>query len=405
MTTGRNGRPGDGHDPADGREHGAGHGRPGGPEGHDGQDPADAEALHQLMRDVVSGIQPSPDALDHLRRAVPARRARRRHTAIGAAAAVLVTAVTVPALMSTGVVPGPLGDDGRTNAAHSGRNDGGEPYGGREAAGPAGGAADEGPDGGTGGEGTTSPAEPTRGSSSSPDGTDAAGAASPRCARDQLGEPVVRVGEPQEDGSVHGSFRLANVSGDSCRVPGGDQLTATARGAADPAAVTVLEHTGDGRVTGLPGPGTSDELVLRPGDSYQVRFAWLPDTARGANGCPAPPEEPASGSPGPGPEPEPEPSTGDGTTGGTGGTEAPGDVEGGEEAPGDGATPSEAGGMKPLSDSGSGTGGSRDDDGRGAATAVVLRYVPATGEPAVPPAYLDDVCAGTVYRTGALPAD
>ncbi|MCX2970476.1 MULTISPECIES: hypothetical protein [Streptomyces] len=397
--------------------------------------PGDEEALRRLLRDAVRDLEPSAGSLDHLRRAVPARRARRRHVGVGLAAAVLVGAVAVPAF-TTGVVPSPLGGGERGESAHSADGNGAEePYGGRDATGQdAGGAG-----GGQGTEGAerggTGSTEPSQGGSPSPDDTADLGASSPLCLRDQLGEAAARVGDPDPTGARYGGFTFTNVSGDSCRVSGSaDQLTAAAQGSADASAVTVLDHTEGGRAQGLPSPvGVPDELILRPGESFQVRFAWLPDTTRGAGGCPAP-ERPAD------PRPEPEPSEGgttsgsgtggsggsggsgstggSGTTGGTGGSAGSGGPggEGGQDHPtGTGGTeqpPSgtdgesapaaqEASGLSPHSDSG-GSGG-RTDDGEGAATAVVLRYTPAAGGPDAPLAHLDDVCAGTVYRTGVLP--
>ena len=43
----------------------------------------DEEALRRLMKAAVQGIEPTPDALHHLRRAVPARRAHRRQVLVG----------------------------------------------------------------------------------------------------------------------------------------------------------------------------------------------------------------------------------------------------------------------------------------------------------------------------------
>ncbi|WP_340560063.1 hypothetical protein [Streptomyces sp. GSL17-111] len=401
-----------------------------GPEGLPRGGPEDEPELRRLLRDAVRDVEPSRDALEHLRHAVPARRARKRQIMVGATAAVLVTAVSVP-LMTTGVVPGPLGADERTNAAHSTDAGGGKPYGGRDSAG-ADGSPDAAADAAHPEDGLS--AAPTEGTTRSPDDP-GLGSSSPRCLRDQLGEAAAQVGDPDGGGVVHGSFRLTNVSGDSCRVDGDDQLTATAQGEADAEAVTVLDHTDGGRATGLPSPSESDgALILRPGESYEVRFAWLPDTARGPAGCPVP-------------EPEPEPSEGgtdgsgasggDGGSGGGDGSEGSdggdggqvtgggsggdGGTEGGDQVTGGGAgsdggsgggeqTPpsgdsgpdtSEPSGMSTLSDTGTGTSGG--DDGAGAATAVVLRYTPAAGEPTVPRAHLDGVCAGTVYRTAPLP--
>ncbi|MBW1597896.1 hypothetical protein [Streptomyces sp. JJ38] len=377
--------------------------------------PEDEDELRRLLQDAVRDIEPSRDALDHLRHAVPVRRARRRHAMIGAATAVLVTAVTVP-LMTTGVVPGPLAEDDRANAAHSTDAGSGKPYGGRDTTGAQGeSSGDEGTgDGGAASRPSTSP---------SPDDTDGLGPSSPSCLRDQLGEPEAEVGKPDEDGVIHGAFRFTNVSGESCRVGAADQLSAKARGEADATAITVLDHTAGGRAPGLPEPPeVVKELILRPGESFQVRFAWMPDAERGPGGCPAPDAEP-----------DPEPSEGgtsggSETTGGSGGDDGgaqsgDGGTEGGEEttsgstggggteggeqtatSSGSGPEQNEPSGLTTLSDTGTGSGEQVDEaEDEGAATAVILRYVPAAGEPSAPTAFLGGVCAGTVYRTGVLP--
>ncbi|MCZ0980185.1 hypothetical protein O1L60_17650 [Streptomyces diastatochromogenes] len=45
----------------------------------------DELALRRLFQDAVSGLEPSHGSLEHLRRAVPARRARKRQALVGAA--------------------------------------------------------------------------------------------------------------------------------------------------------------------------------------------------------------------------------------------------------------------------------------------------------------------------------
>ncbi|MBW1604395.1 hypothetical protein JJV70_20270 [Streptomyces sp. JJ66] len=372
--------------------------------------PAEEDALRRLLHDAVRDIEPSPHSLDHLRRAVPARRARRRHVTVGLVAAVLVGAVTVPA-MTTGVVPNPLGGDERARTAQGGPGGPGEPYGGREQAGQDGGGADGGGKGPQDGERPgEKPAEPAPGASPAPDDSAGLGASSPLCLRDQLGDATARVGEPDANGARYGSFSFTNLSGDSCRVTEDtDQLSATGQGAS---AVTVLDHTEGGRATGLPSPASAPhELILRPGESFQVRFAWLPDTARGADGCVAPDPSPA---------PEPEPSEPGATPGGGGGSGGAGG-EGGQEkttepepSAGDesGTTSSDDGsapaarqepGLSTQTHGGTGSSGQGDSGPGGTASAVVLRYTPAAGEPQAPAAHLTNVCAGTVYRTGVLP--
>ncbi|WP_461030017.1 hypothetical protein, partial [Streptomyces sparsus] len=380
---------------------------------------AEEEALRRLMREVVGDLQPSDRSLDHIRRAVPARRARRRHTLIGATAAVLVAVVSVPALMHTGVMPGPL-NDRHANAANSDRADAGRD----ELNDLPGGAAgepsgrDAGRSSGAKGKDQEASSSPSEGGTASPGSSDDLASTSPRCTRDQLGDARARVGDPDGQGRVYGSFRLANVSGDTCRVKGSDELVVSALGEADASAIQVLDHTEGGKATGLPSPSTADaNLILRPGEAYQVRFAWLPVNAGG--GCKADP------GPGPAPSPAPEPEPTDPTTGGSqsGGSQTGGSGDGGSETGGGsqtgggeggdsdsagteggdettaGGMQDEEGGMSTLADiaTGGGTAGST-------ATAVVLRYTPAAGAPQAPLAHLKNACAGTVYRTGALRA-
>ncbi len=72
---------------------------------HEAADPGapslDEDALRRLLHESVQDLEPDPTALEHLRRAVPARQARHRQVLAGVAAAVLVGGAAVPALFST----------------------------------------------------------------------------------------------------------------------------------------------------------------------------------------------------------------------------------------------------------------------------------------------------------------
>ncbi|MDG4862885.1 hypothetical protein P8605_32580, partial [Streptomyces sp. T-3] len=59
----------------------------------------DELALRRMLRGAVQEIEPSDNALDHLRHAVPARRARKRQAVVGMAAAALFIGTAVPALV------------------------------------------------------------------------------------------------------------------------------------------------------------------------------------------------------------------------------------------------------------------------------------------------------------------
>ncbi|MFC7510300.1 hypothetical protein ACFQV4_00890 [Streptomyces thermocarboxydus] len=72
-------------------------------DGRDEQSPdgLDSDELHlrTLLHQAVQDVEPSDGTLDYLRRAVPARRARKRQALVGAAAAALFLGTAVPALV------------------------------------------------------------------------------------------------------------------------------------------------------------------------------------------------------------------------------------------------------------------------------------------------------------------
>ncbi|MGW4705839.1 hypothetical protein ACWEP1_36530, partial [Streptomyces sp. NPDC004285] len=59
----------------------------------------DELALRRLFQDAVGDLEPSLGSLEHLRRAVPARRARKRQAIVGAAAAAVLIGTAVPAFV------------------------------------------------------------------------------------------------------------------------------------------------------------------------------------------------------------------------------------------------------------------------------------------------------------------
>ncbi|MEE1941483.1 hypothetical protein V1L54_19070 [Streptomyces sp. TRM 70361] len=372
----------------------------------------DERSLRLLLRDVVQDVEPSPDALDRIHRAVPARRARRRQLAVGAVAATLVAGFAVPVLTQSGVVSRVL-DGTSTSAADGTRQDGGSATGehggdsarveadgslrdGEEAAG-APGRDDHSADG--------RPAEPGTDDTLAP--------VSPVCLRSQLDDGGTGAEPAGAGGQVYGVFRITNVSDSSCRVTGPDTVSATVLGGTGDGDVTVVHHTGGSRATGLPDPGSAPEsIILAPGRSYEVRFAWVPDEG-GAPGCP-----PSSG-------PSPTPSGGsgsgssggsgsggtDGTGGGTGGTGGEtGDGTGTSTGSGDGVEGGDA--LPEESPDGTGTNAAAPQlgydtggpDGGTASPRVLLRYVPAAGEPRIGRVEIANACAGTVYRTEPLQA-
>ncbi|MBB1245408.1 hypothetical protein GL263_17830 [Streptomyces durbertensis] len=189
-----------------------------------GLDSADEEALRRLLRDAAGEPEPRPDALEHIRRTIPVRRARRRNALIGVGAAALAVGVTLP-LMRAGVVPGPLNAHNSANAAQSA--DAAASGAGAAVDGSAGGERHTGPDGSRGdAKGKDDDPVPHE---DAPDHEELAPTA-PSCTRDQLGQPVVSVAEPNNNGRIYGHFRLTNVSDETCRIKGGGELTATGGG-------------------------------------------------------------------------------------------------------------------------------------------------------------------------------
>lgn len=339
----------------------------------------DELALRRLLRGAVEELEPSQGALDHLRKAVPARRARRRQAVVGMAAAALFVGTAIPAFVHVSNSGG-ASDDRPSIAGH-----------GQEAHGGTGGEKDA--DGGKKGAGQPSD-EPTskdekkkkdkekgkeKGSSGSDDtdsgsgGDDAPGtaaASAPTCDPSQLAGSA-GAGVPDAEGKVYGTFRIANVSGQECAVAGSGAVSFQAMGAADPARINVVEHTSGDAATGLPDPSLETTgLVLAPNMSYEVKFAWVPTDT-----CP-------TVDPTPDPTPTEDPSTG-GTT--------------------DGGAASGGGGEGETEQTGTETQLGSEDGGTTADGSVSVSHTPDVGSPSSQ-ATISNACAGTIYRTGVLAA-
>ncbi|MFH8621359.1 hypothetical protein ACH4A8_05540 [Streptomyces vietnamensis] len=354
----------------------------------------DELALRRLFQDAVAGMEPSPGSLEHLRRAVPARRARKRQAVVGAAAAAVLIGTAVPAFVHV-AASGGVSAAHPVNAGHGEQAQGGTGTetgieGGKSSTAPAGtvspspGAAD-----GTSGKPPRPGADASGGD---PRATLGAGPDSaPRCAADQL--VVTREGAEGADteGKVHGTFRIANASGQNCAVADAGVVGFEARGAADPALISVVRHTAGDGGSGLPDPSQeASALVLKPKGSYEVKFVWVPSETCPTTGTtptptPTTPTEPpvtptptATSSGGTG-NPDPSASTDSGGTG-TG----PGAGTGSEE--GAGAAPQLV-----------------HEDGAPADGSVVVNHTAAPGGPTAS-AVIPNACAGTIYRTGVLSA-
>ncbi|MET7639539.1 hypothetical protein [Streptomyces sp. NPDC005438] len=296
--------------------------------------------LRRMFQDSVRGLEPSPEALTQIRRAVPARRARKRQALVGAAAAVLLCGTAVPALVHAGVMNGGS-DDRPANAAPSDpshREDDDQTGKGDHDSSPppkhsdSGGKGDGGRDGDTGGK----PSPTQGGNAGTGDSNGTYGAKAPSCGREQLGQGTGQSGVPDGNGRVYGTFRVVNVSSESCTVDGTGQVGASPIGQADASRIRVSDSS---EAAGL--PRSSSTLTLRPGQSYVVKFAWVPDEG----GCPTS---------------TPDPGDTGADNGGTGQPE------------------------------------SQDDSGG----SISVTHIPAAGDPAAASTVVNNACAGVVYRTG-----
>lgn len=334
------------------------------------------EELRNLLQSAVQDLEPSPDSLETLRRAVPARRRRRRHAVVGAAAVLLLGGTAIPAMLHV-ANGGDDADDRRANAASSseahvttGGTQGGTNS--RHSDRPAG---KDGEKSGKDGKKTGSDKGGAKDGSTEESGGPAADPAatmdvtSPACLRAQLGGGSGSLGTPDAEGRVYGSLRIVNTSAATCSVDGGGSVIAVAQGSADPSRVQVVDHTAGDAAPGLPDPSVApDQIVLKPGQAYEVKFAWVPAEGGGPSGCATP------------------------------GTPTPGSSEG--AGSGEPANSSSADGSGDQA--GTGSDGPADDGTQTASVAV--SHTPEAGEPSAAATTINDACAGTVYRTGPLPA-
>ncbi|MFD5656746.1 hypothetical protein [Streptomyces hirsutus] len=337
------------------------------------EDGLDELELRSLLHSSVRVVEPSEGSLEYLRRAVPARRARKRQLLVGAAATVLFVGTAVPALVHVSRSTGPDARPstvGHASEAQGGTGEGKGPGGGESTSGGASDQVEKGrKDGGKGEEkekgaktGTSTGVTEGAGPSAS------AASGSPVCTAAHLGQAVASSGAPDSTGAVYGSFRVANVSTTGCTVGGPGSLGVTPLGAADATKVGWARHTAGDAAAGLPDPSLeTGQLVLKPGESYDVKFAWVPS------------------------EPCPVNNGGGGDNGGTG-------------EPSPDPSPSE----EPTVDDGTSTGGDTGvltqllrTDGT-ADGSVTLTYTPASGA-GTATVTVSNACAGTVYWTGLLP--
>ncbi|MGW3331690.1 hypothetical protein ACWDF9_14210 [Streptomyces rubiginosohelvolus] len=327
----------------------------------------DEVALRRMLHGAVRDITPSEGTLDHLHRAVPARRARRRQAVVGAAAAALLIGTAVPAFVHVATSDG----SSTANPAIAGHGEQAQGGNGEEPGPEEPGRRSEVPAEreSEGGEGEAAPdPSPSRGEGGDPDGAVAGEkpdtpsvdyASLPVCDPGQLGVASASTDAPGADGTVYGSFRIANVSGTDCTVSSNGTVGFTALGAADSQKIVVVQHAAGDAAPGLPDPSREPGTVLlKPAMAYEVRFAWVPTET-----CPTT-----------GPSPTPTPSA-DG---------AGGSVGGGSE---------NQSGMDPQS--------LYEDGGTTAEGSVAVTHTPESGAPTAQ-TEIPNACSGTIYRTGVL---
>ncbi|MFI6474088.1 hypothetical protein ACIBL5_27950 [Streptomyces sp. NPDC050516] len=336
-----------------------------------GTDTADELALRRLLHGAVDDLTPSEGALDHLRAAVPVRRARKRQAVVGSVAAALLVATAVPAFIHVANTSGSAGDQPAV-AGHGERTHGtsdsasGNSDGVQESTPPSGVGSRSGTPDSTGR--TPQPSRGTTGASAG--GATGAGsgpvqANSPVCEAGELSVKSASVGKPDSTGKVYGAFRIVNASDKQCAIGGAGKFNVQAQGAANPAKITVVEHAAGDPAPGLPDPSKdTTRLVLKPAAAYEVRFAWVPSDT-----CPKAP-------------PSPDPSPSNGSSGSTSGIVSPTTAAGGQ------TTQLGADGGSPTATA----------DGT-----VAVTHVAEPGAPSAE-AKIPNACAGTIYKTGVLDA-
>lgn len=327
-----------------------------------GEFDSDELALRRLLHQAVEEMEPRDGTLDHLRKAVPARRARKRQALVGMAAAALFIGTAIPAVVhvsSTGT------SANTSNAGHASQMQGGAGQGKQEAGGEStsGGSSGKTEDKGKGtpkedDKGRTAGASTGVSSGADPSATSASSA--PVCTAAQLGTPAASTAVPDASGTVYGTFHVTNSSTAACTVTGPGTVTPAAQGAADASKIGAARHVSGDAAAGLPDPSVEvSQLLLQPGSSYDVKFAWVPSET-----CPT--TDPST-------DPTPDPSTSPDTSSSAG------------------------------SSTGGDTGTSTQlltEDGTADGSVLVTNTVEGGGTSAS--TAVSNACAGVVYWTGVL---
>lgn len=366
---------------------------------HDAGGTPEEQALRELLQRAVAGLQPAPDALPRIRRAVPARRARHRQAWTCAALVAAVLAVALPTLHG---LPGLQLSDG--SAAGAARASDGGP------AGAATGSRRPAPLPSRGGDQEADP-DATAVFSTVPSGGPASasavagapsgpGGAAPLCARADLGPGSARVESPDPAGRIYGFLTVTNVSGHPCLLT--DPGAVTVSGGAGP--VAVVDHRLGDPADGLPDPATvPDRLLLTAAGGYRLAFAWVPDTL-----CPA-------GGAGAGASSDPRAGGGATTSSGAAGPGGPG--SGGASPAGDpgggGGTPAAQPSAAPSATAGASaspsaippTATGQPSATTGRSGTLVVDHQPLGTGPAAVGVLIDGVCgSGTLYRSLPQPS-
>ncbi|MEU8029155.1 hypothetical protein AB0C13_10990 [Streptomyces sp. NPDC049099] len=291
---------------------------------------ADEAALRRMLHSAVDDIEPRVGTLDQLRRAVPARRARKRQAAVGMAAAALFIGTAIPALVhvsragDTDYNTAMAGQSSQAQGGTGQSRDKGGDKGPRRGTSSASAQPDKGP--GKPGE-TGKPGGGTTGSTggANPSATLTAGGV-PTCTAAQLGSATGTADVPNSAGVVYGTFRVVNTSAAACTVAGAGTITPTAVGAAEQAKISSTRHVAGDAATDLPDPSLEvTGLLLQPGAAYEEKFAFVPSetcpTTGGDN--PTGGTDPGQPSPDPTPTPDANASGGSADGGGSGGSAGP----------------------------------------------------------------------------------
>lgn len=254
-----------------------------GPAGRESIGAAEEQALRSLLHRAVDDLQPTPDALARIRRAVPVRRARYRQAWTGAAVIAVLTAAAVPTLHGLGALELSDGSAARAGAGVTAGGSSAEAQAYRSLP-----ADDDLPLPGFPNPAPTATPSPSAVLATVTDsapapvadgGTAGTAAAAPDCLRADLGRAGSVTGSPDSTGRLYGIFTVTNVSGHACVLA--DPGTVTAGGGTGQ--IRVVAHRVGDQAVALPDPATlTGRLLLAPSAGYRLVFAWVPDAL-----CPA----------------------------------------------------------------------------------------------------------------------